>query len=125
MTRLSLISVALLATAALTTATPAGAQFFAYAQKDGTFSRTHSAARSALERACPRAPGPIVAAQGAGVNIALTAQRVACAKVWKVDEETLSAALEADRSKLCSGAEDCPLYRALKAWVSTPAPATL
>ena len=31
MTRLSLISVALLATAALTTATPAGAQFFAYA----------------------------------------------------------------------------------------------
>ncbi len=102
-----------------------GPQFFAYAEKDGTFSRTAAAAQGALKRACPKAPGPIVVAQGDAVNAARTAQQVACAKAWKLEEASVAAALDAERSKLCSGADDCPLYRILKTWASAPPPATL
>jgi len=102
-----------------------GPQFFAYSEKDGTFSRTHSAALGALKRACPKTPDPIVVTQGDGVNAARTAQQVACAKVWKVDDLAVSAAIEAERSKLCSGVDDCPLYRTLKAWAAVAPPATL
>ena len=102
-----------------------GPQFFAYAQKDGSFSRTASAALDALKRACPKAPDPVVVTQGDSVNVARTAQQLGCAKAWKVDDAKLTAALEADRSKICSGAEDCPLYAVLKAWVSSAPPATL
>lgn len=102
-----------------------GPQFFAYSEKDGSFSRTHSAAVSALKRACPKTPDPIVVMQGDAVNAARTAQQVACAKVWKQDETTVLSAIEGNKSKLCSGAEDCSLYRTLKAWAAAAPPATL
>src|SRR5690606_1833087 len=46
-----------------------------------------------------------------------------CAKAWKVDEAAVSAALDADRGKLCSGAEDGPPYCILKAWAAETPPA--
>jgi len=63
--------------------------------------------------------------QGEGVNVARTAQQLGCAKVWKVADATLNAALETHRAKLCGGAEDCALYATFKAWVALAPPATL
>ena len=100
-----------------------GPRFFFHSSADGGFAHDDAAARSALERACPKKSGPIFGANGP--NASQIAKNLVCARARKTPVEALRSELAARRADLCGTAETCPLAATLETWLEAPLPVEL
>ncbi|HWZ91905.1 MAG TPA: hypothetical protein VNW92_23740, partial [Polyangiaceae bacterium] len=98
-----------------------GPRFFFRSLPDGGFAQGDSAAKAALERACPKRPEAIVVP----TNVAQTAKNLVCARVLGVSSQTITLELTEKHAVLCGEATACPLGTTLEAWAKLTPPITL
>lgn len=102
-----------------------GPRFFYQSKADGTFDRDSDGAKAALKRACAEKPSSVVVAGAQGVNVQNTAERVACARAWKVETQEIEKQLQEAKAKLCSSGDTCEVLTTLQSWAGASAPTTL
>jgi len=98
-----------------------GTKLYFHSLADGTFSASDDAARAADKRGC-KAAKTLVAETGGGVNLAKTAENLACARVLGTPLSELKSELAAKHEALCGSAAACAVASAFDAWLAAPLP---
>jgi len=100
-----------------------------HSRSDGGFNADDPTTRAFARRDCASAPSPVIVAgktDGDGVDLAASARRLACARLWGVGEAALLAEI-ADQCGTTAG-EACPRcddIALLERWARLPAPVRL
>jgi hypothetical protein len=102
-----------------------GPRFYERSLIDGTFDGAAPEVSAALQSACSRSRGALVADVETVGGKTRTALNVACARVRGETTDVIMASLDREKSRICGAETQCQLYSLLSTWAKAEPPLKL